>query len=123
MSRSLVLALSIVLAAGGCSAGSPSTQIAKGRRIYGERCASCHDAEDATGPRLTRDLLASYYTARALYDYVEMSMPFDQPGSLTGEEYWESVAFLLESRSLFDGQVHLSAQTADSVVLRPAPPR
>lgn len=121
--RAIAMMLVVLHSPQACAVADPNAQIASGRMVYSERCASCHDADGATGSKLTPELLASYYTARALFDYVQMSMPFDQPGSLSEEQYWRSVAYLLASRGLFDGSVQLSAETADSVILQTAGPQ
>lgn len=44
--------------------------------------------------------LASYATAQDLFQFVIQRMPYQAPGSLKPEEYWELVAFLLKRRGV-----------------------
>lgn len=82
---------------------------AAGRAVYDRRCAACHGPTGTEGPddRLAggRDSLAtdearktvgSYWpAATTLWDYVYRAMPFNQPGSLTAEEVYAAVAYVL----------------------------
>lgn len=44
--------------------------------------------------------IASYETTERLYDYVSRTMPFDAPGSLDEQQYWDAVAYLLDENEL-----------------------
>jgi S-disulfanyl-L-cysteine oxidoreductase SoxD len=44
--------------------------------------------------------IASYQTTERLYDYVSRTMPFDNPGSLTEQQYWDAIAYLLDGNDL-----------------------
>ena len=92
--------------------------VASGRTLYAENCAHCHDVDGGIGPELTSSLLTSYGTARALFDYVRMTMPYDDPQGLTEEEKWYVVAFLLDSKELVNGGVKWDSGTAGEVLLR-----
>ena len=82
---------------------------AEGRAVYDRRCAACHGPTGSEGPddRLAggRGLLAtdqarktvgSYWpAATTLWDYIYRAMPFNQPGSLTADEVYAAVAYVL----------------------------
>jgi cytochrome c len=87
---------------------------AEGAAIYAAKCASCHgkSGEGATFDRLVatdagdnfafgRDpalarAIGNYWPyATTLYDYTARSMPFAQPGTLTPNEVYSLVAYLL----------------------------
>lgn len=89
-----------------------------GRETYERTCAVCHEEEDGTGSILDAELLAGYYSAMAVFDYVWMAMPEDDPGSLSDGDYWAAVAYLLDSRDLIPDGVVLSMATADAVLFR-----
>ena len=91
-----------------------TAQIAAGETLFELRCLACHETDDAEGPRLTEQLVRSYGSARALFDYTQMSMPWDAPGTLSDEEYWRVTAYLVASRNL-DLPHPLDSTTADSV--------
>jgi sulfane dehydrogenase subunit SoxC len=80
--------------------GQPAGVLAEaGREVYMDQCAQCHgqQGQGKLAPALIGDdaNLATYDTARGLYNYIHSSMPEDNPGSLTDEQYLQSLAFLL----------------------------
>ena len=99
---------------------------AEGRAVYDRRCAACHGPTGAEGPDapLTggRGLLAtdralktvgSYWpVATTLWDYVYRAMPFNQPGSLTTDEVYAVVAYVLFLNDLVG-----EADRVDAVIL------
>ena len=44
--------------------------------------------------------IASYESTERLYDYVSRTMPFDEPGTLPPEQYWNVIAYLLDANDL-----------------------
>ncbi len=82
---------------------------AEGRALYDRRCAACHGPTGQEGPddRLAggqgslagdepRKTVGSYWpAATTLWDYVNRAMPFNQPGSLTTNEVYAVVAYVL----------------------------
>jgi S-disulfanyl-L-cysteine oxidoreductase SoxD len=61
--------------------------------------------------------IASYQTSERLYDYVSRTMPFDAPGSLSEQQYWDAVAYLLDENELLPAETVLGPDT-DSIELR-----
>jgi cytochrome c len=55
--------------------------------------------------------IASYETTERLYDYVSRTMPFDNPGSLTEQQYWDSIAYLLSENDLLPADTVLGPET------------
>lgn len=99
----------LLVFAAGCGggeggAGSQADQIAAGRDVYDASCAECHGAqgEGGTGPLLVGGSrrIASYENTTRLYDYVSRTMPFDDPGSLGEDEYWDVISYLLDENGL-----------------------
>jgi len=87
---------------------------AEGSPIYAAKCASCHGVKGeggtaerlvgrndgdsfafATNARLVRTIGSYWPYATTLYDYTARSMPFSQPGTLTPDETYGLVAYLL----------------------------
>ncbi len=82
---------------------------AEGRALYDRRCAACHGPTGQEGPddRLAggqgslagdgaRKTVGSYWpAATTLWDYVNRAMPFNQPGSLSADEVYAVVAYVL----------------------------
>ena len=81
----------------------------EGRALYDRRCAVCHGPTGQEGPddRLAggqgslagdgaRKTVGSYWpAATTLWDYVNRAMPFNQPGSLSTDEVYAVVAYVL----------------------------
>ena len=90
----------------GLPAGSGTVQ--QGRDVYNQRCIACHGVDgrdgpfdqlvgtEAVGPDGRPRTIGNYWPfATTLFDYVRRAMPFDSPGSLSDEEVYSAVAFLL----------------------------
>lgn len=75
--------------------------------------------EGGTGPLVIggSKRIASYGDTARLYDYVSRTMPFDEPGSLAADEYWQSIAFLLKENDLLPVDVVLGP-TSEPIELR-----
>jgi S-disulfanyl-L-cysteine oxidoreductase SoxD len=102
--------------ADGGGAASQSDQLAAGREVYAAECAQCHgeQGEGGTGPVLIGGSrrIASYENTTRLYDYVSRTMPFDAPGSLTEDQYWNSIAYLLDENDLLPENTLLGPDAA-----------
>ncbi len=99
------------------AAGPVKAQFERGAALYRQVCYACHELESGDGETLSPDLLASYHDARSLHDYIEMAMPYDEPGSLSVEEYWAVTAYLIEDRGLARLDALLAAEVAEGVRL------
>jgi cytochrome c2 len=88
--------------------------VAEGAVVYAAKCQSCHGVEGAGGqfdqlvgrdsgpdfsfatdPALVKTVGNYWPYATTLYDYTFRSMPFLQPGSLTPDETYALVAYIL----------------------------
>jgi mono/diheme cytochrome c family protein len=104
----------------GATAQSQDEQVAAGRDVYVADCAKCHgdQGEGGTGPVLIGGSrrIASYGDTDRLYDYVSRTMPFDNAGSLSEEQYWDSIAYLLDANELLPAEVVLGPD-AETITL------
>jgi mono/diheme cytochrome c family protein len=106
----------------------------RGVTVYAQQCASCHGAKGegiAPNPRLVgtepRDFtfarnpalaktIGNYWPyATTLYDYVNRAMPFATPGSLSPDDVYSVVAYLLVENGIIDRTVALDARTLPAV--------
>lgn len=62
-----------------------------------------------------------FANALEMYDYLQVYMPWQAPGTLTSEEYWQLTAYLVRANGIDAGVNPLSEQTAAKVLLRPLP--
>jgi len=113
--RRAALPLSLWLPVGawlaGCSSGGGTedarAQVARGEQLYQQRCAVCHQP-GGIGRDLTASLLATRGTALRVFTDIRTTMPYDDPGSLPEQDYWDVTAYLLSDRGLIDPQSVLS---------------
>jgi mono/diheme cytochrome c family protein len=95
--------------------------VAAGQEVYAAECAQCHgeQGEGGTGPVLIggNKRIASYETTERLYDYVSRTMPFDEPGTLSQEQYWDVIAYVLDENALLPQDVVLGPES-ESIELK-----
>jgi cytochrome c len=103
-------------------AGSGTVQ--QGRKVYAQKCASCHGANGLEGPYshlVSSDTskartIGNYWPyATTVFDYIKRAMPFTSPGSLTNEEVYGVTAFLLYKNKLIDSTKLLNAESLPKV--------
>src|ERR1041384_5179918 len=107
---------------GGAAAGG---QQAHGKALYNDKCASCHQ-ESLKGstetPPLTGDMFWSNwetYSANNLVEQVRSTMPEDNPGSLTRQEYVDIVAYTLKVNEVpFTGALPMDADALKKVTIK-----
>ncbi len=110
----------------GLPAGSSNYQ--KGKAVYAAKCAACHGA-DLAGVKGTgaaaliggrgslasgspKKTVESYWPyASTVFDYVKRAMPFNAPGSLTDDEVYGAVAYVLGEANIFDKSATLNAKS------------
>ena len=92
-------------------------QAARGEAQYVQRCAACHGATlGGTGeaPGLTGGEFVSHYdqlTVADLFDRVRTTMPQNDPGTLSRDQYAAVVAFLLKSNGFPAGAAPLDRRS------------
>lgn len=62
-------------------------------------------------------MLLTFQNALNLHDFIKRSMPYQYPGSLTDEQYWQLTAFLLKMNGINPGSQPLNFANAASVSL------
>ena len=102
-----------------------------GAAIYANKCASCHGPTGTEGPqnRLIDDqgslateqpvkTIGSYWPyAATLYDYIYRAMPFTAPQSLTPDEVYALVAWLLHQNGIIPKNAVMDARTLPAVTM------
>ena len=101
-----------------------------GEEIYAERCASCHgdfgeavdnwpvlvggaDTLDGHDPVKTTGSYWPY--ASTMYDYIYRAMPFGEAQSLTADETYQIVAFLLYMNDIIDEEFEVSHENIGTI--------
>jgi len=105
---------------------------AEGREIYERRCSRCHGPKGEGGDEPKQSTLVggkgslktpkplktvgSYWPyATTVWDYVNRSMPFDRPGTLTHNQVYSVVAFMLQINGIVGENDVLDAKTLPKI--------
>ena len=116
-------------AGGGLPAGHGSYDVGAG--LFAQKCAACHGARGeglATYPTLIGTephlgfpfgqdakyvkTIGNYWPyATTLYDYINRAMPLTAPGSLTSDQVYSLVAFLLAENGIIDRNATIDARS------------
>ena len=107
---------------------------AEGAKIYAAKCQSCHGANGiggsadrlvdresgknwdfATNPKLVKAVGNYWPYATTLYDYTQRAMPFMQPGTLTPDETYSLVAYILALNKIVPDDAVMNRTTLPAV--------
>ena len=110
--------------------------VAEGAKVYAAKCQSCHGANGqgasaerlvdresgknwdfAINPKLTKAIGNYWPYATTLYDYTYRAMPFTQPGTLTPNETYSLVAYLLALNKIVPDDAVMDRTTLPKVVM------
>ena len=113
-----------------------SGDAARGAKVYADRCEACHGAQlegnpakGIGGDRLIggRGTLASstpvktvesYWPyATTLFDYVKRAMPFNAPGTLSDDDVYSVVAYILSKAEIIKATDRMNATRLPKVIM------
>jgi mono/diheme cytochrome c family protein len=114
----------LVASASACASGGPAPgpaepvaeptlvnftaeQADRGERVFGSICSVCHGRNEFSGPIFS--LTWRVEPVGHLFQHISTTMPQDEPGSLTAEEYASIVAYMLRLNGRQPGEVELPA--------------
>src|SRR4051812_23094470 len=96
-------------------------QATRGKQGYSEQCASCHGPE-LTGGEMAPALAGGEFlagwdglTVGDLFERIRISMPQNSPGTLSGAQNADILAFVLASNKFPAGQAELAK---DAMILK-----
>jgi len=103
--------------------------VQQGAAVYANKCAACHGPTGTEGPQtplvggqgsLTTKkpikTIGSYWPyATTLYDYIHRAMPITSPQSLTPDELYAVVAWLLHENGIIASDAVMDATTLPAV--------
>ena len=109
---------------------------AEGQAVYAAKCASCHGAKGegatferlvgrdsgpnfnfAMDPKLVKTVGNYWPYATTLFDYTQRAMPFLQPGTLTADETYSLVAYILALNEIVPANAVMDQATLPKVVM------
>jgi mono/diheme cytochrome c family protein len=103
---------------------------AVGAKIYAEKCSSCHgvDAKGGSNPALITDLplkgngieanktIKNFWeNPTTLFDYIRRAMPWPAPRTLTNDEVYALVSYILAGNNIIDKNAVMDAKTLPKV--------
>lgn len=105
-----------------------SGSVEQGRTVYMSTCVACHGATGVEGPNdrlVGTDPWEQWPTGRAvgnfwpyattLYDYIRKAMPQDEPGTLSDDEVYAVIAYVLNLNGLVPDDAVMDAATLPAV--------
>jgi cytochrome c len=105
-----------------------SGTVAQGAAVFAQKCASCHGAaaEGGVGDRLVATdpwgewpvnaAVGNYWPyATTLYDFIVRAMPMNAPGTLTANETYAVIAWILNQNKLVADNAVMNATTLPQV--------
>jgi S-disulfanyl-L-cysteine oxidoreductase SoxD len=93
----------------------PEDQVARGEEVWNSVCARCHAAgsDNPDAPKLLEPPpITSFATAAGMFQYARESMPYDEPATLTEDQYWAAVAYILTQKGVTGGDAPLGPENA-----------
>jgi len=126
-----IAAMEVSVEADGTGLPPDSGSVSEGLQTYTAKCEACHGAagSGAIADRLTGGVgsfaskkpirsVASYWPyAPSLYDYIRRAMPYTAPQSLSDDEVYGLVAYLLSIDHIVKSDTRLDAKTLAKVVM------
>jgi cytochrome c553 len=98
-------------------------QATDGAAVWTKTCAGCHESKDVTSADFRTKWVGR--NLFELYEQIRTTMPDDAPGTLSADEYTNSLAYILKLNGLPAGETKLVADSATMSALKfelPAPP-
>ncbi|MCE7795385.1 cytochrome c [Sphingobium sufflavum] len=130
-----IAAIDISIGADGAGLPKGSGSVAEGRVSFAARCLACHGeaglgpdggavADRLTGgvgtiasPRPIRSVASYWPYAPPLFDYIRRAMPLDSPQSLSDDEVYGLVAYLLSVDGIVGRNARLDAKSLPRVAM------
>lgn len=99
------------------------SQAARGGRIYRQVCSSCHAPKmegGEMGPSLRGKPFIDPWGGERLAElmsYLQETMPQDNPGSLSDEDYTDVLAYVLKVNGFPAGDLDLTVESVENIVI------
>lgn len=91
-------------------------QAARGKEVFTAVCSECHEVEDLTNADFHENWDGT--TLYELFDNIRRTMPDENPGTLTPQQYVDVTAYLLQLNKLPAGPVEFTGDSASASAVR-----
>ena len=98
-------------------------QASRGRRVYRQSCASCHAQSlegGEMGPVLVGEPFLGPWDGESLGEmmaFVQATMPQDNPGGLSQDDYFDVLAYMLQVNMFPAGEEALTTESLEEIVI------
>ena len=102
------------------------SQASRGGRVYRQACSACHAASlegGEMGPALLGAPFIGAWDGESLAElmaYVQETMPQDNPGGLSEQDYTDVLAYMLKVNEFPSGDGELTADAVEAIVIEPS---
>jgi thiosulfate dehydrogenase len=102
-----------------------SEQVAKGAKHFEEHCQLCHGADGQKGNGFQTPIWgpqakigAKFEKVQDLFEYMQLTMPFDNPKKLNDPQKWEVIAYMLAKHGAMAASDTLDPAKAASLPIK-----
>jgi mono/diheme cytochrome c family protein len=92
-----------------------------GQAVYAGECAACHGSsgQGSSAPALigASSNLGTFQNANSLLSFISKTMPLTAPGSLSQEQYWELLSFLILQNDFVSAQTAFDPNALSQITL------
>ncbi len=98
-----------------------AAQATRGAAVFDEKCTACHDSARFTGPDFVKG-----FSGKPLHDLWDAvnTMPEDNPGSLTPQQYADVISYFLKLNEYPEGKEELAGtpEAMKAITMQPRKP-
>ena len=125
--RRLLSAVAVTIAMTAGAGANESAQVAQGKELYTQFCQRCHGADGQRGegtrtpiwgPGAAQD---KFKTVQELFEYLQFLMPFDKPETVTDEQRWIIIAYMMVQHGVMKPADTLDPAQAPQIAIKPPP--
>lgn len=102
-----------------------SAQVLKGATLYKEFCQLCHGVDGQKGEGFQTPIWgpqakigAKFEKAEGLFEYMQLTMPFDNPKKIDDQQRWDIIAYMLAKHGTITSADTLDPARAASIPIK-----
>jgi mono/diheme cytochrome c family protein len=121
----LIMILNVPLTTSTATSSTTSSSFGQlsqlGQQVYAQECATCHGStgQGGSAPALigADSSLNTFQNADSLLSFISKTMPLTAPGSLSQEQYWQLLSFLVLQNDFVSAQTAFDPNTLSQILL------
>ena len=102
-----------------------SAQIVRGSTLFKEFCQLCHGADGQKGEGFHTPIWgpqakigSKFENVQALFEYMQLTMPFDNPKKIDDKQRWDTIAYMLAKHGTIKSADTLDPARAASIPIK-----